>query len=137
MSVLPSLVRNSGWLLAGTVAAKGLVLVSTLILGRQLGPDGFGLYTLVFAYLAFFELFADAGLDSLLVRDLARTPLDGPRRLGEALFLRALLTLAVLPLAALLFEPITGREGGAPLDGAGGERAPRRRRLQLRGIRGR
>lgn len=126
MSVLPSLLRNSGLLLAGTVAAKGLVLVSTLILTRRLGPEGFGLYSLVFAYLAFFELVADAGLDSILVREAARRPPDVPRRLGDALVLRAALAAAVVPVAAALFAPITGQTaqgvlvllGGAALIGS-------------------
>lgn len=120
MSVLPSLIRNSGLLLAGTAAAKGLVLVATLLLARRLGPEGFGLYTLVFAYLAFFELVADAGLDSLLVRDLARKAGDAARRLGDALVLRAALTAAVVPAAALLFPVITGRTDGAWLIVLGG-----------------
>ena len=120
MSVLPSLLRNSGTLLAGTAAAKGLVLVATLILGRQLGPEGFGLYSLVFAYLAFFELIADAGLDSLLVRDLARSEEDAPRRLGDALILRAILAAVALPLAAVLFPVLTARPEGPLLILLGG-----------------
>jgi O-antigen/teichoic acid export membrane protein len=113
MSVLGALVRNSTLLLVGTACAKGLVLVSTLILGRKLGPEGFGLYSLVFAYLAFFELLPDAGLDALVVRDLARSPADASRRLGDAVLLRTLLLLAVVPVAALLFGRITHRDDGA------------------------
>ncbi len=120
MSVLPSLIRNSGLLLAGTAAAKGLVLVATLLLARRLGPEGFGLYSLVFAYLAFFELVADAGLDSILVRDLARKAGDAARRLGDALILRAALMVAVVPTAALLFPVLTGQAGGAWLVVLGG-----------------
>lgn len=120
MSVLPSLVRNSGTLLAGTAAAKALVLVATLILGRQLGPEGFGLYSLVFAYLAFFELLPDAGLDALVVRDLARSPEDGGRRVGDALVLRTALAAVAVPIAALAFGAITGRAGGGWLVLLGG-----------------
>jgi O-antigen/teichoic acid export membrane protein len=104
----------------GTGAAKALVLVSTLILGRQLGPEGFGLYSLVFAYLAFFELFADAGLDALLGRDLARPSPDAGRRLGDALILRAVLTVIAVPVAALLFPLVTGRPEGIWLVVLGG-----------------
>ena len=120
MSVLPSLLRNSGMLLAGTAAAKGLVLISTLVLTRRLGPEGFGLYSLVFAYLAFFELVPDAGLDSILVRDLARKPAELPRRLGDALLLRGFLTALAVPAAAALFPLISGAPGGAVLVLLGG-----------------
>jgi PST family polysaccharide transporter len=135
MSVLPALVRNSTLLLVGTACAKALVLVSTLILGRRLGPEGFGLYSLVFAYLAFFELFADAGLDALLVRDLARSPEDASRRLGLAVLLRSLLILAVVPLAVFLFPVVTRRQDGALLVALGGAAlVSSSRRASLRSI---
>ncbi|HMB68389.1 MAG TPA: oligosaccharide flippase family protein [bacterium] len=102
MSSLPALVRNSLVLLAGTAASKALVFVSTLVLVRSLPAEGFGLYTLVFAWLSFFELLPDAGLDMLAVRE-AQTP--GARRarvLGDALVARAVLIAAAAPAAALL-----------------------------------
>lgn len=101
----------------GTAASKGLVLVATLLLTRQLGPEDFGRYTLVFAYLAFFELIADCGLDTLAVRELARDGFreEGRRILGDSLVLRALLILLVLPAAALSFPLLTGNRGDASL----------------------
>jgi len=117
MSTLPALVRNSTLLTVGTAASKALVLAAYLLLTRALGPDDFGRYSLVFAYLAFFELVADCGLDALAVRQLAR---DGAgeaaeRRLGDSLLLRALLILLVVPVAALAFPAITGNRADAPL----------------------
>jgi O-antigen/teichoic acid export membrane protein len=99
MSTASLLLRNSSVLLAGTFAAKGLVLLSYLILTRKLGAEAFGLYSFLFAYLAFFELFPDAGLETLLVREGARGEVRLARKVGDAWILRALLALVSLPLA--------------------------------------
>lgn len=117
MFPLPALVRNSTLLVAGTAASKGLVFVSYLVLTRTLGPTDFGRYSLLFAYLAFFELVADSGLDTLSVRDVARNG-HGPdtrRRLGDAVALRFCLLLAMIPLSALTFPLLTGDWRDAPL----------------------
>jgi len=108
MSSLPAVVRNSAVLLAGTGASKALVFVSYLVLVRKLGAEDFGLYSLVFAWLAFFELLPDAGLDPLLVRETTRGESEAGRLLGDALLLRTLLALAALPLAALVFPRLAG-----------------------------
>ncbi len=122
MATLPDLVRNSLFLALGTAFSKGLVLLSYLVLTRSLGPEEFGRYSLIFAYLAFFELLADCGLDALTVRDVARAPhaRESRSRLGDALILRLALAAAAIPLAALLFPALTNQEGGLLLVGVGG-----------------
>lgn len=117
MSTLPALVRNSTLLTVGTAASKGLVLVAYLMLTRALGPADFGRYSLVFAYLAFFELIADCGLDTLAVRQVARDGIGeaARRRLGDSLLLRTFLILLVVPVAALVFPAVTGNRTDAPL----------------------
>jgi O-antigen/teichoic acid export membrane protein len=107
MSSLRAVVRNSAVLFAGTAASKTLVFVSYLLLTRGLGAEGFGLYTLVFAYLAFFELLPDAGLDSLVVREASRRRHDAAAILGAALALRTLLILGTLPIAMLAVRLVT------------------------------
>ncbi|MGQ0723374.1 MAG: oligosaccharide flippase family protein [Candidatus Eiseniibacteriota bacterium] len=107
MSSLRAVVRNSAVLFAGTAASKTLVFASYLLLVRVLGAEGFGLYTLVFAYLAFFELLPDAGLDDLVVREASRRSGDDAAILGAAIALRALLILAALPLAMLAVPLVT------------------------------
>jgi O-antigen/teichoic acid export membrane protein len=115
MSVLIALIRNSAVLLAGTAAAKGLVFVSTLVLTRMLGPEDFGRYSLIFAYLAFFELIADAGLDSLALREQAQGEKGSARRLGDAIVLRAGLAAVVIPLAVLAFPLVSPDRRDLPL----------------------
>lgn len=137
MVTLPGLLRNSTLLALGTAASKGLVLCSYLILTRLLGPEDFGRYSLVFAYLAFFELVADAGLDTIAVREVSRHGIQEETRrgVGDALVLRCLLILLVVPAAALLFPWITGNPLPIALVGlAGLAMIPSNRRASLRSL---
>lgn len=115
MSTERSLVRNSVVLLTGTFVSKALVFVSYLVLTRVLGAEGFGHYVYVFTALAFFELFADAGLDPLLVREGARRPDDLRRTLGDAILLRTILTVLAAGLACVLVPRFSGRPGDGAL----------------------
>ncbi|MCA9753391.1 MAG: oligosaccharide flippase family protein, partial [Gemmatimonadetes bacterium] len=107
MSAVSSVLRNSAVLLSGTIGSKLLVLFSYAVLTRTLGPAGFGRYSLVFAWIAFFEVFTDAGLDSLTAREAARDRESTGRRVGDALILRFLLAAITIPIAAWAFRVFT------------------------------
>jgi len=55
----------------GKIAGFAISLVTIAILFRFLGVEGLGKYTTVFAYVAFFTLFADLGLGWTLLRELS------------------------------------------------------------------
>lgn len=115
MSSLPAILRNSAVLLTGTLLSKLLVLASYAVLTRTLGPAGFGQYSLLFAWIAFFEIITDSGLDALVQRESAQEPGETGRYVAEALVLRTLLAVGAVGAAVLLFRPLTGSELGAPL----------------------
>lgn len=58
--------------IAGKVISTALSLVSIGFLTRYLGQEGFGNYSLVFAYLSVFGIFSDLGLQLTMVRELAQ-----------------------------------------------------------------
>src|SRR5437879_5093497 len=69
VAVVPPLGPNSRAVLGNTIfqgagktitALIGIAMVA--ILTRYLGPAGFGIYALAFAYLSFFQTFSDLGL---------------------------------------------------------------------------
>lgn len=92
------------------VAKAATVILGFLTVGlltRYLGVDQYGIYTLVFAYLSLFGVFADFGLQLSLVRDLSG---EGPstNNLKSTYFsIKILLsiTATVLSLVALVFFP--------------------------------
>lgn len=100
------LIRNSAVLLAGTVLSKGLVFVSYIALTHQLGAAEFGRFTTLFVYISFFGLLADAGIESIVIREVGREPDAMANRLGDALCLRAAIILLAIPLAFALYPTV-------------------------------
>ena len=56
----------------GKVISTVLSFISIGLLTRYLGQEGFGNYSLVFAYLSIFGIFSDLGLQLTMVRELAQ-----------------------------------------------------------------
>jgi len=95
--------------LATVVAERALALAAIVGLGRLLAPAAFGQWAFVVSWLALFQVLADPGLETVLLRRLAQPGADRPRLLASGLVLRAALALGSAVLAVAL----------APLAGAG------------------
>src|SRR5262245_31366249 len=106
MTSLALFIRNSVVLLAGTVLSKGLVFLSLLVLTRKLGAEGFGRFTSLFVYVSFFSVVIDAGIESIVIREISKNPKEAPRRLGDALLLRGILVAVSIVGAVLLYPTI-------------------------------
>lgn len=87
--------------LAGRVAVLVLGLASVALTTRYLGAEGYGRLALVLSFTQLFAVVADAGLTTVVVRELAARPERAPAVLGSALALRAGLALAAVGAAAL------------------------------------
>jgi len=77
------------------------------ILTRYLGKDNFGNFTLSIAYLSFFTIFADLGLQLTMPRDLSKRGLYSDDVYSTYLFLKILLTLLFILLSniCIIFFP--------------------------------
>ncbi len=115
MSVRP-LARGGAFGLATMLVEKATALLLLVLLARALGPDDFGVYAFVIAYLTLFQVLAYSGLEPTLLRRLAEEPEDRAPWLGNAILLRLGLALVSGALAV----------GVAPLavPGADGLRGP-------------
>lgn len=91
--------QNIKWLFV----EKGVRIFVGLVVGawvaRYLGPAQFGALAYVVAFIAFFQAFAQLGLDSLVVRDVSQRPQEAGAILGTALWLRLGAGLLGAPLA--------------------------------------
>ena len=83
----------------GTVLLLGLVSVA--ITTRYLGPDLYGRFALALSFVQLFGVLADAGLTTIVVRELAQKPERAASVLGSALALRSGLAIAAAAAAAL------------------------------------
>lgn len=87
------IVKNTSIIIIGDLIFRLISLVVIIYLARYLGTDGFGKYSFVFTYLAFFGIIADLGLQIILVREMARYPTIAPKLIGNAFIIRLILTV--------------------------------------------
>jgi O-antigen/teichoic acid export membrane protein len=88
--------------LAGRGGVLVLGLVSIAITTRYLGPAGYGRFSLALSFVSLFSVLADAGLTTIVVRELAQRPERAGVVLGSALALRSGLAIAASAAAALV-----------------------------------
>ena len=69
---------------------------------RALGPEGFGVYSTIFAYLFLFTILADMGLYTLTVREISQNPESEVRITSSMFTLRLFLVCMVAVLACLV-----------------------------------
>lgn len=80
----------------------GISLIIVGILTRNLGPDGYGHYSLIFAYVYIFTALADFGLYTILVREISKSGADEKRILSNVFSLRLTVSLVLITLGILL-----------------------------------
>ncbi|MFQ5854093.1 MAG: flippase [Anaerolineae bacterium] len=92
-SLFKRIALNSLWLLIARVFSQGLMIVFTVLVARYLGEVGLGQYAFIAAVVFLGNVLTTFGLDTLLIREVARTrsapsttlPFDGDqdRRRGS------------------------------------------------------
>ena len=84
----------------GKGAILALAAVSIAIITRYLGPTLYGRYATALAYLQLFGVLADVGLFTIVVREISKRPSETSRLVGNAMTLRALISLVVVVVAS-------------------------------------
>lgn len=82
------------------VVSIALALVAIGMLTRYLGTDGFGKYTTMLAFFAFFGAIGDFGLYTIATREISREGADESRILSRIFTLRTIVSLAITALTA-------------------------------------
>jgi len=100
LSTVQKVAKNTGIVIVGDVIFRLISLFVTIYLARYLGTVGFGKYSFVFAYLAFFGVISDLGFRAILVREMSRDSSIAPKLIGNAYIIRLILTVfaVVLPI---------------------------------------
>lgn len=100
--VLSRVAGNIAWLALDKSLKLGLILLVTAWLARYLGPEDFGRYNYVIAFVALFAGMATLGLPTIVVRELVREPEARGEILGTSALLLMLGGLVALGFAALI-----------------------------------
>lgn len=105
--------KNSGWVLSGKGLERFFRIVVVVVLARSLGVRGFGVYSFAFAFAEMFAMMTDAGLYTILVREISRDREAAPRLIGSAILLKGI--LAILSWFAACVVAIRTIPPGEPL----------------------
>jgi len=99
---------NAGWLALDRVARMVVGLLVGIWVARHLGPERFGELGYALATLALVHTVAALGLDTVVVRDLARDPSRAPRILGTVAVLKLASGMTTWALAMLAMLAVHG-----------------------------
>lgn len=94
MSTVQRVAKNTGVLIFGNITFRLISLIVVIYLARYLGTIGFGKYSFVFAYLVFFSIITDLGLQTILIREFSREPSAAPKLTGNAYLIKLVLTVS-------------------------------------------
>jgi|GEM_PF-1567030 len=108
--LLRATAANTAALFAAQVFNRLTAFVVAMILTRYLGPERFGEYAFVCAYVGFFILVADMGIDIHVIREASRDLAGSADALGSAIGLKAWLALAAFA-GSLLVGWVVGIRG--------------------------
>lgn len=84
------------------VLATILALVAIGLITRYLGKDGFGQYSIMLAFFAFFNAIGDLGLGTVMTREISRKGADERIIAGSVFALRLTVSLAILAVAPVI-----------------------------------
>ena len=104
---------NTLWLYTNSFVRAPLGMLVNIWMARYLGPEQFGLFNYVVAFVALFAVFANLGLDSFVVRDIVRDPTSRDETLGSAFFLKLAGSVAAILIA--VFAIMVVKRGTSPV----------------------
>lgn len=90
MSVTQRIIKNTLVLFGSHILTKLLNFALLIILTRMLGSSGFGLYSFALAYVMLFMLLTHLGVNTLLVREIAKNKTAAPDMIGATVPMVAL-----------------------------------------------
>lgn len=92
--------KNSFWLLLSQALSRFFKLILVLVSARFLGPNGFGTFNYILSIATLFFLFADWGVNTLLIRDYQQ--IEEKERYTKAAFMFRIITVSICLIAALI-----------------------------------
>jgi len=102
MAIARKIAYNVVFIAISKVLSTVLALVGIGFITRYLGQEGFGDYSIVLAFFAFFGAIADLGLYSITARNISREGADEEKIVGNVLALRIFASLGVFALSPLI-----------------------------------
>jgi O-antigen/teichoic acid export membrane protein len=107
-STRQTLAKNSFWLLIGDVFGRLLKLAIVVVATRELGVEGWGIFSYGLAFVGLFFLLGDFGINTFITKEMSKDTENKHKYLATAIIIR-LSFLLVFFLAAILAGPHLGK----------------------------
>ena len=105
-STITRISLNSLWLVLARVFAQALSIIFTALVARRFGETGLGQYAFIAAIIFLGNVFTTFGMDTLLIRDIARTRHPTTLLIPAALWIQTILTVAFVGAIFLFGNPL-------------------------------
>ncbi|WP_406661236.1 flippase [Methanolobus sp. ZRKC3] len=99
MSTIKNIAKNTSILILGNLSFRIISFFVTIQIARYLGSELFGVYNFVFAYLAFFNITSDLGMQFIIVREMSQEKDMATKIIGNAYIIRLFLTVLSMIVA--------------------------------------
>ena len=94
-----SILKNSVSMIAGNFFNKIASVIILILVAGSLDSASFGRYSFAVSYLAFFAVFTDLGINTLITRDISSGVVHAPLAFGNAILIRLCLSFLALAMA--------------------------------------
>lgn len=95
------IIVNTSAQIVGKIVSASSTLIITLLIGRSLGPAGFGEFTKIFVFIGYFYILCDFGFNSIYVKEKSTNYLFR-NLLGLRIILSIILVISAISLSLLL-----------------------------------
>ncbi len=102
MSIARKILENTFVQFGGKIITAVLSIFVLKMISGYLGTAGYGDYTTVYQYLAFFGIAADFGIFTITVKEMSKDTKKIPQILGNVMGMRTALALITMGLAAIV-----------------------------------
>jgi len=102
MSKLFQGLKNASYLALGNLISKVIVFIGFIFIARLLGPENYGIYATVGAFVGFFQIFLVQGLSKVIVREGSKNIDSADEVLKRTIGLRNLLILVAVALCVIV-----------------------------------
>ena len=93
-------IYNTAAQIAGKAITASSSLLITILIGKSLGPAGYGEFTKIFVFVGYFYTFADFGLNAIFVRDSTKT--DEAKTFKVLIATRVIFSLVLATIAIFI-----------------------------------
>lgn len=106
MSLSQKIAHNTLIQIIGKALSTAIALIPIALITRYLGPEGFGYYTIIIAFLSFFGIMSDMGIYLTALQMISEPGRDAVKIFSNAFTARAIISIicfGTAPILALLF----------------------------------